>query len=319
MMILTNQQLRTTIRGAAEITEQNGRLIPFRFGRFVRDEIYPSGHYHNECYQTAGVLSEFVTDSKTLAFQTNHSNFDVLVDGALYFRAMRKNGVGDFSLTLPAEKKRITICYPYTAAGVLWSVALDDGACFEPAPKREHRILFLGDSITHGFSARFSSMTYVSRLTEALYADVINQGIGGEKFNLFAIDEQLPFTPDLISVAYGTNDWASAIGSHSRLAGAATGYFARLRDLYPTTPIVCVLPLWRGDSNRETGVGSFEEARRLIRVAAEQAGAHVIDGMELVPHVPGVFNDKYLHPDDLGFAFYAENLLPHFKRLLENK
>lgn len=318
-MKLTNEQLRTTIHGAVEIQEQNGRLVPIRFGKFVREQVYVSGDYHNKCFHTAGVFSEFLTDSQHLSFKTNHSHFDVLVDGNLHFRAMREGGRGEFSLSLPEGKKRITIYYHFATQAQLWDVELDDGACFEQAPKRERKILFLGDSITHGYSASFSSMTYASRVTETLYAEAINQGIGGEKLNPYAIDEQLPFTPDLVSVAYGTNDWASAIGSHSRLAGTAAGYYARLRDLYPNAAIVCILPLWRGDSNRETGVGSFEEARRLIRAAAERVDAYIVDGMELVPHVPGVYRDGYLHPDNLGFAFYAENLVPHFKRALERK
>ena len=66
-------------------------------------------------------------------------------------------------------------------------------------------------------------------------------------------------------------------------------------------------------------MGSFEQARHIIRAAAEREGLYVVDGMELVPHVPSVYNDQYLHPNDLGFAFYAEKLLPHFKRLLERK
>jgi hypothetical protein len=34
--------------------------------------------------------------------------------------------------------------------------------------------------------------------------------------------------------------------------------------------------------------------------------------------VTEVFADKRLHPDEFGFQFYAENLAPHLKKILEN-
>ena len=45
--------------------------------------------------------------------------------------------------------------------------------------------------------------------------------------------------------------------------------------------------------------------------------ATVIDGLSLVPHVTDVYADARLHPTEFGFQFYAENLLPHFKKILE--
>ena len=54
----------------------------------------------------------------------------------------------------------------------------------------------------------------------------------------------------------------------------------------------------------------------IVKAAATaQEGVIVIDGDKLVPHLAEVFSDKYLHPNDFGFKFYAEALyaamLPH--------
>ena len=78
-----------------------------------------------------------------------------------------------------------------------------------------------------------------------------------------------------------------------------------------------ILPLWRGDMNRITAVGSFEDMRTIIRDAAARFDVDVVDGMELTPHIPDVYADRRLHPNAFGFQFYAENLLPHFERLLK--
>ena len=42
-----------------------------------------------------------------------------------------------------------------------------------------------------------------------------------------------------------------------------------------------------------------------------------VDGLSLVPPIPEFFADTNLHPNDLGFSLYAENLcrqlLPYLK------
>jgi hypothetical protein len=40
-----------------------------------------------------------------------------------------------------------------------------------------------------------------------------------------------------------------------------------------------------------------------------------VDGFTLTPHIEDFFADKDLHPNDLGFAFYAENLLSALKKI----
>lgn len=65
-----------------------------------------------------------------------------------------------------------------------------------------------------------------------------------------------------------------------------------------------------------TAVGSFEDARRIVREAAEAAGAFIVDGMKLTPHEPAAYSDAFLHPNDLGFKFYAQGLLVALRPLL---
>ena len=159
-------------------------------------------------------------------------------------------------------------------------------------------------------------MTYAHQVARALDAQVVNQGIGGERFNPRAVDDQMDFyQPDLVSVAYGTNDWSGT--TRGRLVGCCNGHFARLRDKYPSVPIVAILPLWRADMSRLTGVGTFEDMRTIIKEAAARFDITVVDGMTLVPNVTTFFADGYLHPNAIGFQFYAENLLPYFERLLK--
>lgn len=323
-MILTNEQLRTTLAGAVEIAEKNGMLAPMRYGRYVRDHVYPVGdRFHGAMYHTSGIICRFVTDSATLAFDwysapagDGHS-FDVWADGVMYAHTGCAAGKGTLSVSLPAGKKTVEIYFPHHSEGQIANVTLDDGAMFENAPARKYKLLFIGDSITHGSTSAYASMTYAHQVARELDAEIINQGIGGERFNPRAVDDGVLMQPDLVSVAYGTNDWSGT--TRGRLVGTCNGHLARLRDKYPDIPIVQILPLWRGDMNRVTGVGTFEEMRTIIRDAAARFDITVVDGMTLVPQIPDVYADRRLHPDTFGFQFYAENLLPHFERLLKNE
>ncbi len=323
-MILTNEQLRTTLRGAPEIEEIDGRLTPRRFGRRLREEVYPEGnHFHGAMFHTSGIVSTFKTDSDSLSFTyfmrdpIADQSFDVWADGVFLSHTVTTAQSATVALALPAGEKTVTIYFPYRREAQIFDLTLSDGASFSPAPAPDCRILFIGDSITHGSNTLFSSMTYAHQVARELNAEIVNQGIGGEGFNPCSVDLDIPFAPDLISVSYGTNDW-SHNPSHSYFVGVVNGHLAALRDQYPNTPIAVILPIWRADHTLTTKkVGNFEEASRAIAEAAERFGATVIDGFKLVPHLRSVMEDDRLHPSDFGFQFYAENLLPHFKKLLK--
>ncbi len=322
-MVLTNEQLGSTLHGALEIEEVDGRLAPRRFGRRLREEVYPEGNqFHPAMFQTSGIVSTFRTDSEALTFTyfvkdaIPTQSFDVWANGVFLSHTATTQQSETVTVALPKGEKSITIYFPYLREAQILDVTLNDGATFLPALEPDCRILFLGDSITHGSTSAFSSMTYAHQLARSLNAEIVNQGIAGEGFNPCAVDLDMPFTPDLISVSYGTNDW-SHNPSHSYFVGVVNGHLAALRDQYPDTPIAVILPIWRADYTLTTKkVGSFEDARRAMIEAAERFGATVIDGFTLVPHLRSVMEDNRLHPNEFGFQFYAENLLPHYKKIL---
>ena len=322
-MTLTNEQLRATLRGAVRIGEENGVLTPCRFGALVSDTTYAAGNpYHHLIPQTSGIVSTFNTNSETLSFEWSvdspdeFESFDVWANGIFLSHTRTATTHGKVNVELMGGEKTVTIYFPYHRVGRIQNVTLEDGAQLSAAPDAAHKILFIGDSITHGSTAYMSSMIYPHQLARALDAEIINQGLAGEGFNPCAVDTELPFEPDLISVSYGTNDW-SHNPSHAHFVGVVNGHLAALRDKYPNTPIVMILPIWRADYTLTTKkVGSFEQAREAMLAAAERFGATVVDGFTLVPHLRSVMEDDRLHPNTLGFQFYAENLQPHFERIL---
>ena len=109
-MILTNEQLRPCLSGAVEIAEQNGVLIPYRFGGYMREEVYAKPNRFNpKMTQSAGVVCRFTTTSKTLAFTytveevSSEQNFDVWVNGIFLSHTVCSTLKGRIEMALPYD------------------------------------------------------------------------------------------------------------------------------------------------------------------------------------------------------------------------
>ena len=270
-----------------------------------------------EALGTAGVCLRFTTDAAALSFDylaATYSDcpfalFDITVDGAPALcpppPAAGEDG-GTARLTLDGKTHTVSVCFSALRALCVKDLTLD-GATFCAPVKRARKLYCLGDSITHGYHARDPMNTYPNLLADKLDAEVLNHGVAAEVFRPDMLDPDLPFAPDIITVAYGTNDWNSR--GHDGLVADANEFYARLRAYFPNAKIFAVTPLWRGDCDRVTKVGPFAEVGRIIRAAAEaQKGVVVLDGTTLVPHDPAYFSPDKLHPNDAGFRVYAEAL-----------
>ena len=163
----------------------------------------------------------------------------------------------------------------------------------------------MGDSITQGYDAAHPNQTYVNLLADAWDASVLNQAIGGDVFCPENLDPALDFAPDIITVAYGTNDWTLQVLQ----SGAAGEYLDKLTMLYPGVPVFVLLPLWREVENELRGGITLQQGRELLASWAEnRENVFVIDCHHFVPFLPEYFYDGVLHPNDMGYLYYARAL-----------
>lgn len=211
----------------------------------------------------------------------------------------------------PGDRKmqRLTLYLPHNAELVLQAVRFPEGAEVQEAPRHARRILCLGDSITQGMDARRPSSIYPVLISRALDAELLNQGVGGYVFAEELLDAELPYRPDVITVAYGTNDWGrhESIASFERACG---GFFAKLAEIYPSTPVYALTPLWRADQDKPRPLGAFADVSAAIwRVAGAYGNVTLIDGSALIPHRTELFGDAHLHPNEEGFLHMAMNML----------
>lgn len=180
-----------------------------------------------------------------------------------------------------------------------------DFGSWKPAPKREKRLLILGDSILQGINTYHPSCSLGNLLARRLNAETINQSVGGARF-VPELIEKLDFAPHCILVALGANDAFAGDGAYKETIPA---YFARLRELYPELPVTAVTPVFCMHLKTDAALAEhFEAVRTLIGAEGKKHGIRVIDGDPLVPHTAKFFNEDGTHPNDLGFMQYALNL-----------
>lgn len=330
-MQLHTETLKNLLKGAISIQTEDEWLRLFRFSEkqsnyyFEKtpDTLYP------KTLASAGMKLDLVTDAEEISFDfrvftassRTFYSVDLYIDGVfcdeLYVMNYQNKKSDTVSFAIPEGTHRLTVYFPNLMRMDIKNFNLH-GASFADPVSSKMKILCLGDSITQGYDAYHSSLSYVNRLSEALDAEILNQAIGAEVFDAEILDETLPFDPDLITVAYGTNDWAVRV-SKAEFLDNAERFFQKIRRIYPDKKIVYISPIWRGDYQRpygtqDTAVGLFDTSVKELQALAKENGLFVVDGIPLTPHISDFFADQILHPNDLGFGFYAENLLRELKK-----
>ena len=316
-MLLSLEHIREAAHGALSVDKKNGFFCFERMNEQVWNTYAPNEYQIRECRTTAGVRLEFYTDSDYIAFgyiahkgtNRNFYFFDLLVDGIMTAHlgeirsTLRK---GDLKIALPEGRHKVSLYLPNTTRVELSYVELSDGASFEGFTKGM-KLLCLGDSITQGYDAEHSSMSYANQLADVLGAEMINHALAGDHFRIKRVVRLNEFIPDIITMAYGTNDMTC--DSYETFTTEMSGYIKKLAETYPESKIFVITPLWRLDKEKTVCGMTYEEGCALIAAeASKYSNMIVIDGMTLTPHVPEFYRDLYLHPNDMGFSVYTSNL-----------
>lgn len=343
-MKLNIDRIRSVTLGAARIVEESGKPHFFRFtpaedALYIARDASLGTAYHDRSLCTAGVKLLFKTDSQAMTLSAEVAKrssrtffaFDVTVNGAYlgslanfnerampagYTSAQMPFTLGrhEKAFSLGEGEKTVAVYFPWSVEVTDFALTLDDGARITPV-KPARKLLVYGDSITQGYDALRPMNRYSARLAEALDAEECNKAIGGEIFFPALAAQKADFTPDIITVAYGTNDWTNTNGA-SFLA-AARAFFGALCENYPAARIFAITPIYRKDMVASKPFGAFSTvAERLREATASYPAITVIDGMELVPHKHTLYADLRLHPTDAGFDHYAQNLIAEIRKHL---
>lgn len=317
-MRINKEFLQALTHGAVRIEEHFRKFDFFRMTD-AQMQIY-QGDFQVKCRASAGIRLEFMTDAREIfmkcRFEPGSSRkfafMDVVVNGVM----VQHEGVEDifqnpdFTLCvkLDGTLNRVAIYLPCLAKTTLELLDFIGETKVIPI-RRPRTMLAFGDSITQGNDARHPSLAYPTQIADALNMELFNKAVGGDIFNPALLNEPEPCFPDMITVAYGTNDWTRC--TENELSRNSSEFFERLAILYPGVPVYVILPIWRDKcESTVTEVGTFAHAAEIIRMAREKnPAAKIINGMTLVPHLTECFADGYLHPGDMGFLYMGSNLL----------
>ena len=313
--------LKSSIFGSINTFEENGAIKLRRFTDKQMKHFDATLNYIDKprkCRASSGMNIDFYTDSTTVKFKLNCyvassqslCYIDIYTDGVMnghFGYDAKENGRVSTEFEVGNGKKRVTIWLPCLFEISIANFEIDDNAYFEPA-KKDCSIMFLGDSITQGYTTEFPSLTYTNIVTSRMNAHGINQGIGGALFDESDLDAELLFQPDIIFVAYGTNDWYHS--ADRDLVTNADAFYKRLCSIYPKTKIYAILPIWRANIAKvsEIATMSFEEMHIILENICNKYSVGIINGLELTPHCAEFFRSDGTHPNEIGFLQYGENL-----------
>lgn len=337
-MNLNYEQLVAITSGAARTWEDAEGFHVCRFSEeLVRAYFTRNYDFGAEALTSSGVVLRFITDSPAIKLSVvtkccstrkyfavdivvddqyigSLKNYDFPAPGSLFSTLDVPLGAFSEMFNLGKGEKNVTVYLPWSVECVITSLELDDGASVIPV-KRGKKLLAFGDSITQGYDALQPRNKYTSRLADYLGYEEINKAIAGEVFwpELVTLTDEV--VPDLITVAYGTNDFTKR--SSTDLLKACRKFYTNLCEMYPITPIFALSPVWRKDHTipKESYEG-FDQVEKIISQAVcDLPGVTIVKGWELVPHDEILYGDLRLHPNDEGFKYYFENLLHEINRI----
>ena len=322
-MTLDFGQIKEITHGYVRAEEKNGKFCFYRFTPQQTAYYYnDNADFHDKTFATPGVRFDFITDAAEFSFtydthsasSRNWYYFDTYIDGVLTDHNGESEAVlrnGTITTRLPDGKHRLTIWFPCLSAAIISNVTISDNSEIIPVTYAK-KLLCMGDSITQGYDAFYPSFAYTNALARTFDWDVVNQAIGGEKFVPGLLTEDMDYDPDIVTVAYGTNDWSSF--TRDRFLKRCDGFLENVGKLFRNAKIFVMTPIWRGDMDRVTDVGSFSDASEYIAKKARACNLNVIDCFNFTPHFSAFYSDLWLHPNDLGYTEYTKNLVEAIKK-----
>ncbi len=178
--------------------------------------------------------------------------------------------------------------------------------------------LFIGDSYTQGFRVTNTANRWTTLVSARLGWQESNYGVGGSGFNGGG-DSNRPFlaqaqkakadgvNPDVIIVAGGRNDGATAIGAKAKAV------FDYLRVTWPTARLVTIPVFW-GDY-RPVGPDEMARANEIRQAASDTGNVQVIwnSWQWMYGHPEWAYNlgggNLDMHPNDTGYAQMAGHVI----------
>ena len=318
-MKLSLEQIRNITVGAVDIWQEADGV---RFAKCTKKQVEAWYKLRPEMAgnvdSATGVRLDFHTNSRSFSFTpVQKAKYEIYIDDVMTHVFVED----DFSsekrkmIQLDGKEHRITLYLPAHSIGALESVEIDDNAGIR-AHEFDCKILFLGDSITQGWDSTWDSLSFAQCTSRFFNAESVIQGIGGAVFHESLFDANLDFDPDVVVVAYGTNDWGF-YATKEEGENHCTEFLNKLVEKYGNKILIGISPIWRKDREQSMLMGTLDVCASYVKENIISHNMILIDGETLTPHNEDFYFDKFLHPNTSGFEIYALNLIKQIQKYIK--
>jgi lysophospholipase L1-like esterase len=341
----------------ADWEPREGGLQPVRVAKVWRDQWPP--RTARRAMSAAGVTVRFRTDSKKLvlrvafvdvpdapatpavAWERSRPSFFSLYRDANYVASIPALTVltqqdvtiyNDDTLSGEAEIQVLFPFYYRNAEVIVHGIGIEpDAKLLRAAPDNRPRVLFHGDSITHGHGVTSPRETYPCQVAENIGCVPLNFGFGGTAWadNIVAQTIAARTDWDILTIMLGANSLAGADSAGkpetaAQYASKYDAYLATIRAAAPKKPILCITPILnRLDLKRggnETGEKPKAYRDGITRVVRERqrsdANLYLLDGLAMVNDPLFLLVTDTVHPNDAGMHRIAEGVAAALKPIL---
>lgn len=347
---------RLTWLNVADWEPHGNGLQPVRVAKFWRDKWPPRTAWR--AMSAAGVTLRFRTDSKKLVFRVtfidapdtpatpavawerSRPSFFSLYRDSRYAGSVAALTVStqqdvtiydDPTLSGDAEIQVLLPFYYRNAEVILHGIGIEPGAIVCPAaPDMRPRVLFHGDSITHGHGVTSPRETYVWQVAQKVGCAPLNYGFGGTAWadNIVAQTIAAREDWDILTIMLGANSLAGADSAGKPETAAQyekkyDAYLETIRAAAPTKPILCITPilnrldLTRGNPNGEMPRAYREAITRVVQHRQRSdRNLYLLDGLSMVDDPLYLLVTDSVHPNDLGMHRIAEGIAAALKPIL---
>jgi lysophospholipase L1-like esterase len=192
------------------------------------------------------------------------------------------------------------------------------------------RVLFHGDSITHGHGVFTSRETYVWRACEQAGCIPLNLGFGGSAYGDNVVAQYIAGRNDwdVLVIAIGTNSFGGTYQEKPETAAQYgvkyDAFLATIREKYPMKPIIAMTPIFNrsdhfGNKNRN-GEGPQDYRNAISKVVrarqAKDKNLFLIDGMTFFTDPVYLLPTDMVHPNNAGEEKMADGVVAVLKPLV---
>jgi lysophospholipase L1-like esterase len=327
----------------ADWEEKTGGLQPVRMPKIWRDKIPERSAVR--ALSTAGVAVRLRTDSSKIVIRLTFLDvpdvanaspesawerarppyFDVYRDGKFLANVPAKIAYYEQDVTVfegsdePKRLSEFSILFPHyyrNAEAIVGGIGVERGAqLLPPEPKNLPRVLFHGDSITHGHGVTSPRETYVWQTCEMANCEPLNLGFGGSAWTDVSVAEYIASRSDwdVLVLMVGTNSFGGrdAAGQPETLERYKAKYNAFLdavRAKYAAKPILCITPILTHEDiiRRKNKNGDLpQDYRDAIHQVVQQRqkmdrNLHFLDGLSLINDPIYLMVIDQVHPNEAG-------------------